>query len=205
MYITEAEFLAHIKSNAEPGDPNVVAAIEAATISVDQHCGRTFALDDETSARFFTPVSQDEWWVLPIDDLGSLEDLILSTSSGGSASYSILSADDYQAEPVNGRRNGVTGWPFDAVRAVGGTHWPTRLQPWYRDTVKVEGLWGWAAVPTTVKQATKLLAALHYKLGEAALGVAGVNEFGTIRVRELPQVSTLLTPFVKSDVSFGIA
>jgi hypothetical protein len=58
--------------------------------------------------------------------------------------------------------------------------------------VQVTAQWGWAAVPDSVKQATKILAAEIFRLKDAPLGVAGFNDFGPVRVREVPQVSMLL-------------
>lgn len=205
-YISEQEFLNYIKSPSETGDPNVIAAISAAQTEINGHCGRSFDLGDDPETRYFTPCSSDEWWIMPIDDVATLEDLVVSTSPTGSSSYSALTiGTDFIAEPTNGKRNGISGWPYDRLRAVGGSHWPTRLQPYWRDTMQITATFGWAEVPNAVQQATKILAALYYKLGEAPLGVAGFDQFGSIRVREVPQAAVLLSPFVLQLETAGIA
>lgn len=204
-YITEREFLDYIKSPAESGDPNIAAAISAVSALINQHCDRTFYLPDATSDRYFTPCTPEEWYVLPIEDIATLDDLVVAVDRTNSGTYAPLTLNtDFLAEPISQTRNGIAGWPYDTLRILSSTRWPIRLQPWWRDTVRVTGTFGWAEVPEPVKQAAKILTALYYKLGDAPLGVAGFDQFGSIRVREVPQVATLLTPFV-SNTSFGIA
>ena len=59
----------------------------------------------------------------------------------------------------------------------------------------VTARWGWPAIPAPVKQAAFLVSAEQWKLKDAPFGVAGFGEFGAIRVRLNPMVTTLLGPY----------
>jgi hypothetical protein len=62
-----------------------------------------------------------------------------------------------------------------------------------RDTAR----WGWTAVPAPVKEATLALAEETFKMKDAPFGVAGMGEFGAIRVRANPRIVTMLSPYVR--------
>ncbi len=59
-------------------------------------------------------------------------------------------------------------------------------------------MFGWASVPTAVKQATILLAMRQFKRYDSPLGVAGFGDIGVMRVGRVdPDVEALLMPFKK--------
>jgi hypothetical protein len=100
---------------------------------------------------------------------------------------------DYILEPLNGIENGRTGFPYWRIRAVGTDR--RFLSGQGRPQVQVTAQWGWAAVPASVKQANKILAAQYFTLKDAPHGIAGVNDFGPLRVQDVPQAARLLSPY----------
>jgi hypothetical protein len=64
--------------------------------------------------------------------------------------------------------------------------------------VEVTGTFGWATVPTAVKQATILLAMRQFKRYDSPLGIAGFSDLGAVTVRSVdPDVEKLIAPFRK--------
>jgi hypothetical protein len=202
-YVNETEFRAYINTQGT-GRPDAVAnAITAASRSVDAYCGRYFyALD----ATYY--VTAESLWTLCLGDVD------ISTSSGfalhtddsqdGTYSTAWTLNTDYVLEPINQTRSGITGWPYTRIRAVGSLSFPLIYLPTQRETCKLTGTFGWATVPTPVKQATQIIAAQYFKLSDAPLGVAGFGDMGVVRVRDIPQAASLLAPYRKGN-SFGIA
>lgn len=62
---------------------------------------------------------------------------------------------------------------------------------------RVNAQFGYASVPDAIKEATLLLAARLFKRPETALGVAGTNAFGVVRLPEAadPDIVALIAPF----------
>jgi hypothetical protein len=204
-YITEQELLDYIQSGADTGNEVVTDAIAAASRTIEAYCTRTFGQRTETTL-FYSPSLVRGRWVIEIDDLATATDLVVKTDTSGGGTYAttLTVNTDFVLEPRNQMFGGQTGWPYTRLRGTSMLIFPIRQFEWQADTVKVTGTFGWPAVPDAVKQATKIVAAQYFKLAEAPLGVAGWGAYGDIRVRDIPQVSTLLAPFRKGS-SFGIA
>jgi hypothetical protein len=68
-------------------------------------------------------------------------------------------------------------------------------------TVKVVGLTGWTAIPTSVKQATIITGMRLFKRLDSPLGVAGFGDMGVMRVgRGLdPDVQQLVQDFRRME------
>lgn len=201
-YITEQEYLNYQKSERQPGNEIVQAAISAASRLVEGHTGRVFT--SSTLTRYYSPCS-DTPWTLRIDDLATATALTVKIDTARDASYAttLTIATQFVLGPINQTSGGLAGWPYNEVIGRGMLTFPIRYYPWQPETVQVHGAFGWAAVPEPVKQATKILAAQYVKMGEAPFGVAGFGEFGIVRVRDIPQASTLLAPY-RIDASYGI-
>lgn len=179
-------------------DGELQDALDAAHVLVDGHCGRTFARSDTATARKFEP---EDSGCLDVDDFWTTSGLVIATDTGDSGSYTTTWAStDYELEPANGIVNGLTGFPYTEIRAVGGLWFPLPRRREY--TVQVTAKWGWENVPAPVKQATLLLAAETFKLREAPFGIAGFGEFGPVRIRSNPKVAQMLAPFCKQG-GFG--
>ena len=173
-------------------------AINAASRMIDAYCRRRFYADDEATARYFTTGSSD---LIYVDDFHTSTGLVVATDSGADGTYSTTWAtSDYLLEPTNSERGGISGWPYDALRAVGDYSFTGRWTVRNRPYLKVTAKWGWAAVPDVVEQACLVLASEIFKLKDAPFGVAGFGEFGAVRVRENPMVARLLDPVSRGPV-----
>jgi hypothetical protein len=205
-YCTVADLRTYMRDSSSLDTTSMQSAISAASRAVEGICGRHFYQMEDT--QYFSP-HEDDPWLLDLDDmdLATTAGLTVSVQWSNRANYNemwVLNTD-FVAEPVNRSQAGIDNWPYTYLRAIEGKIWPPQIADYYKDTVKVVGLWGWPLVPAPVKQATLIAAAELYKLGDAPFGVAGFGEYGAIRVKDNPKVTSLLTPYRKGTTTLLMA
>lgn len=130
--------------------------------------GRQFNLEPPGSAataRRFRPLDCER---LAVDDFHTLDDLAVETNG---TPWDIASVDP---RPWDGVVNGEPGWPFSDLFAV-GRRWPYSR----RALVTVTAHWGWAAVPTSIVQATLDVASIM-SLGVGVGATPGVLSSQTV-------------------------
>lgn len=187
-YCTLADVKGALRITDTVDDTLLELAVEAASRQIDGHCERVFYSTEET--RIFTP---SDSYVCIIDDLAALTTLKTSDDANGVFGET-WSAVDYQLEPLNGRSGGLVT-PATQIRAVEDLTFPVDGQD---ATVQVTGTFGWAEVPTAVRQAAILLSSRQYKRYDSPLGVAGFGDLGVIRVSNIdPDIAKLLEPFMR--------
>jgi hypothetical protein len=184
-----AEVKAALRITDSIDDSLLETAVESASRLVDGYAGRNF-YSAGSAVRYFTP---EDRIVCEIDDLISLTSLQVSEDLD-SVFDQTWAATDYQLEPLNGKVDGLTGWPATRIRAVGAYIFGTNIG---EASVKVTGTWGWSAVPTAVKQATVIQASRIFKRLDSPLGVLSSPDLGYIRVgtRLDPDVQQLVEPY----------
>jgi len=188
-YASLAEVKAALRITDTLDDSLLETAIESASRLVDGYAGRNF-YSAGSAVRYFTP---EDRIVCEIDDLISLTSLEVSADLDGTFDQT-WTATDYQLEPLNGKVDGLTGWPATRIRAVGAYIFGTNIG---EASVKVTGTWGWSAVPVAVKQATVIQASRIFKRLDSPLGVLSSPDLGYIRVgtRLDPDVQQLVEPY----------
>ena len=84
--------------------------------------------------------------------------------------------------------------PYTGIRAVGDYTWPVVDQ---QALCRITAVWGWAQVPTAIKQATIIQSSRLFKRLDSPLGVLGMGDLGQIRVSRYldPDVEQLAMPF----------
>ena len=169
-------------------------SIEAASREIDGYCNRVFY--PTTGTRVYQNVDS---FMVNTDDIISVT--TLKTSDDGVIYDTTWTTADYQLEPLNGVAGGLVQ-PYTRIRAIGDYLFPVwSITGTYgnKASVQIQGVFGWAAVPTAVKQATILLAMRQFKRYDSPLGVAGFGDIGAIRVgRTDPDVQALLAPFMRA-------
>jgi hypothetical protein len=190
-YCTLAEVKAALRiPNADTVDDALLeTAVESASRLVDGYANRNF-YSSGSATRFFTP---EDRIVCEIDDLISLTSLVVSADLDGVFDQT-WNSTDYQLEPLNGRADGLTGWPATRIRAVGDYVFGTNIG---EASVRVTGTWGWSAVPSAIKQATVIQSSRIFKRLDSPLGVLSAPDLGYIRVgtRLDPDVQQLVEPY----------
>jgi len=193
-YIDADDLFAYLGLGAPPSeliDP-INDAVNAASRGVDAFCGRRF-YTVSSSPRVFRSVGSR---VCRIDDAQTIT--LVEFDAGDDGTFTTdLTGPQWFTEPLN--QIGPTGeaWPFTSLRFPSSVTAPTTSHG--RPNVRVTAVWGWAAIPSAVRQASLILGAEAFKLREAPFGVAGFAEFGAVRVRDIPQAAKMLQPYTKVE------
>lgn len=192
-YCTLADVKSALRITDTVDDSLIELSIEAASREIDGYCQRAFY--STTATRVFNATNA---FVTETDDLISVT--ALKTSDDGATYNTTWSTTDFQLEPLNGVSAGLTQ-PYTRVRAIGSKLFPLwSITGTYSNFagIQIQGVFGWTAVPTAVKQAAILLSMRQFKRYDSPLGVAGFGDIGVIRVGRVdPDVEALLMPFKK--------
>ena len=193
-YTTLADVKAALRITDTVDDALIEIAIESASREIDGFCERVF-YDGGTATRKFLP---EDNFLVEIDDLQSV--IHVKTDDGEGGFLTTWDSTDYQLEPLNGFVSGLEQ-PFTRIRAVGKYLWPLfdiKNANYYEASVEVRGVWGFASVPTAVRQACILSSMRQFKRYDAPLGIAGFGDFGPMRVARIdPDIAAMLSPWRK--------
>lgn len=183
-YATLAQVKSALRITDSVDDSLLEMAIESASRAIDQYTNRNF-YNAGTAVRYYAP--QDSLNV-NVDDLISI--ISLEAMNDDEQLFDVTFAtDDYQLEPLNGIADGFEQ-PYTNIRAIGDFVYETLAG---EATVKVTGVWGWAATPIQVTQATVIQASRIFKRLDSPLGIIS-GELGSMRVgsRLDPDVAQLV-------------
>lgn len=187
-YVQTVELAQFMRIDDNVDDAQLTLAISAASRAVDNHTNRQFGVVAATEQRIYTA----EWdrrrcrWIVEIDDL--MNDTITVTVAAGEITA-------YTLEPVNAAQQGKP-WTHLVVDPDSPVT-PTRST---EHGVTIDAVWGWAAVPEPIEQATLLQASRFHSRRFSPYGVAGSPELGSemrLLARVDPDVAVALSPFVR--------
>lgn len=203
-YATLAEMKAYLSlSDVSTTDSQITDALASASAEIERHCERQFNKQAAATARVYKPNTSSAVWV---DDFWTVTGLVVKTDADRDGVFEqTWTAADYELNPLNGIVDGQSGWPYYKLRAVGqnGLYFPVWRRIPSRASVEVTASWGWNAVPAPVKQACMILAAMSFQLKDAPLGVAGMGEFGVIRVRNSRMAEDKLNDYCRNRFKVG--
>lgn len=172
-------------------DARIDIALEAAEAMIEDYCGRTFTQSATASARVYTALN---WDLVHVDDISTLTGLIVQTDDGADGTFSTTWAStDYQLEPLNGLVNGRPR-PWNTVRAINSLTFPLENG---QALVRVTARWGWASIPSAVKQAAIIQTISVFKSVDAPFGATPFAETGVLRLRQAlhPTAAALLSDY----------
>ena len=171
-YATLAEVKASLRITDNIDDSLLETAIESASRMIDGFTARTFS-NAGTATRNYAATDALN---LIIDDAISISQ-VSSTDEVGDT-YVVWGANDFQLEPLNSRSDGLY-MPYTGIRAVGDYTWPVVDQ---QALCRITGVWGWASIPTAIRQATVIQSSRLFKRLDSPLGIAGFGDMGAIRI-----------------------
>jgi len=191
-YCTLADLKAALRINDSMDDTLMELAIESASREIDGYTERVFYSTSAT--RIYAP---QNIYLVETDDIISVTSV--KTSTDGLTFDQTLASTDYQLEPLNGIAGGLVS-PYTQIRAVGDYLWPAYSPQTIfhlEASVQVVGVFGWAAIPPAIRQATLILSMRLFKRLDAPLGMIS-NDLGSMRVGRFdPDVEALVAPFRK--------
>jgi hypothetical protein len=191
-YCSLADVKSALRIQDTVDDSLLELSIEAASREIDGFCERVFT--SSTAVRVYRPT---DVFTVETDDIQSIT--TLKTDTNGDGAFEITWAtSDFQLEPLNGISGGIKS-PFYIIKAVGEYLFPIyepRNVNSNDASVQVSGVFGFATVPTAIRQATILLAMRQFKRYDSPTGVMGFGDLGVMRVGRVdPDVEKLLMPF----------
>jgi hypothetical protein len=203
-YCTPEELKGRLQIADGTDDDQVGLAVQAAARSIEGYCGRYFWQGTDT--RTYVPESP---WRQPVDDLVSIT--TLKTDSSGTGVFDVTWTAGIDFELALGETSynvSASGEarPYREIRVIGGgaKFFPFTWALSRMDRIQVVGVFGWPAVPPTVKQAALQLASNYFRMKDAPFGVQGMSEFGVVRVQAFPQVTQMLQPYVDPRRKVGV-
>lgn len=168
-YCTTAELKLVVASTSTADDAFLGNAITAASRAIDTACDRQFGVLTVAAARYYTPFWRYDRYAVDIDDLSSITSLVVKSDLDDDGTYE-TTLTGMRAWPLNATSDAQ---PFTQLVFALGTN------VWCRQgSLEVTGLWGWTAVPDTIKAATLLQASRFFKRKDAPFGVAGSDAMG---------------------------
>ena len=192
-YCTLAELKAALRVQDAIDDALLELAIEAASREIDGYCERMFYSISAT--RVYAPTNV---YTLTTDDIVSVT--TLKSSSDGVTYNTTWATSDYQLEPLNGVAGGLVT-PYTRIRAVGNyllPAWATGTIYNLEASMQIVGVFGWATIPTAIRQAAVILSMRIFKRLDSPLGIAGFGDMGQMRVGRFdPDVESLVAPYRK--------
>jgi hypothetical protein len=195
--LADVKAAARIPSSDTIDDALLELSIESSSRDIDAYTERVFYSTGATAvARVYIP---QDVYLVETDDIISVT-TIKSDTSGDGVFDQLWASTDFQLEPLNGRAGGIDT-PFTRIRAVGEYLWPVyepRNVNANQAGVEVTGVFGFATIPTAIRQATILASLRAYKRYESPTGVLGFSDMGVVRVGRLdPDVQRLIDPYRK--------
>lgn len=180
-YASLSELKAYLSLSEQTGlDEQMQDALQTASREIERYTRRQFNRNPSVAARVYKPLNSR---ICYVDDFWTTTGFVVETDSSGDGTFETTWAStDYELYPLNGVMDSISGWPQYKVQAC-ASRWFPRCTGFRDATVRVTANWGWQDVPAPIKQSCLILAAENFQLKDAPLGVAGMGDFGVIRVR----------------------
>lgn len=191
-------------------DYEIQLAINTVTDWINSYTGRHFYRI--TEARTYRP---DNVWNLKIDDIVTCTTLQLDYDGDGVYETTWTEGTNFQLMRYDYDYN-LHNWGVERPRnylqvlqGVNGNPAGGQWLPWLvpftnQNRVKITGVWGWPQIPSAVTTAALMLAADLFKAKDAPWGVAGINDFGLVKVQNSPQVVELLRAYINVSRKVGV-
>ena len=191
-YAPLADVKAALRITDTVDDGLLEISIEAASREIDGWCERFFYSTSAT--RVYLPTDS---LTTHTDDIQTVTTLKVDTAGDGTFDQT-WTTSDFQLSPLNGIAGGIET-PFNTVSAVGDYLFPIyqpRNVEAQQASVQIVGVFGFASIPTAVKQACIILSMRQFSRYQSPMGVMGMGDLGMIRIGRVdPDVEKLLMPF----------
>lgn len=198
FYCSNEELKSRLGITDTTDDFEITLAVQAASRSIDELTGRYFWRSASSEVRTYIPTSIYDQ---KLDDLVSVTSVMVDYDGDGIYETTWTENVEFQLYAYQGNYNTTAlgeQWPYTGFNIVGPQFIPI-VWPWsHLNRVQVTGVFGWPAVPSSIKQATLLAAADLFRQKDAPFGIAGFGEFA-LRIQQNPTVLRLARRYIKGD------
>lgn len=172
-------------------DSLLTYALNATTTKINDKTGRPgnpgFNRDAVASPRIYRATNPS---LLVVHDIATASGVSVSAGTVAQGFNDLITSDNWELQPVNATADGL---PFDAIWHH-WAFWPT----WPSVRLQVTAVWGWPSVPDSVAEAQLIWCAKIFRRKDSLDGVAGVNDFGPIRIGKMdPDVADMLSDYTR--------
>jgi hypothetical protein len=195
LYATVAALKSRLKIPADDteDDAELHAACFASSRALEHYCQRLFWRGPSTS-RVFVADDPCELTFGAYNDFVSVS-AIATDEDGDGVFETTWATRDYELLPHNPTA-APEPRPYTGLRCIGGRLLPLPIPLGREARVQATGVPGWPSVPYGIRQASAILSAETFRLKDApGGGIAGMSEFGIVRIRENPQVARFADPY----------
>lgn len=192
-YVEVPEFKAWVELGDTIDDVVIDESIAAASRGIDNFCHTRFWKTATGTARLFDTCDPR---LVRVGDVVTVTQVATDTAADGTFA-TVWATTDYQLLPLN-PADAPEIEPYNQLHAIGTLTFPRVTSTASRyGRIRVTGTWGWPTVPEAVRQACLLVTNRLVKRRNSPEGVAGFDEFGTIRIstRDDPDAVRYLTPY----------
>lgn len=174
--VTYADFDLYTRSETTLDASLKHAALDAATVAVDNALGRKMIVATTSTQRVYMPTCGS---VLLIDDCTAIASVVANTTT-------LTLNTDYQPEPLNNLSYAGETVPYYVLRRLGYYYagWDAYGGVPGAANITVTATWGWAAIPPQVVEMTKIVGKAYLESRDFALGVIALTEGGAFGARE---------------------
>ena len=198
-YVTAAQLKTRLGISDSTDDTAITAAVNASSRWIDNFCNRRrfgFNVATAATARTYRPLTL---YRCMVDDISSNTSLVVKVDQGGDGTYETTwtNGTHFLLEPLDEVAADGGSRPYTSLTAIDSSSFPMLARR--RPAVQVTALWGWPAVPALVTEACYQLAEETFKLKDAPFGVAGVNDFGVLRIgnQTMNRVQAMLQDYIR--------
>jgi len=191
MYVELPELTDYLRSTIVADEVEIELAATAAENAINAYCFRTFTVPTAASTRTFVATHP---YTLDVPDIANSTDLAI-TNNG-----STVAAASRQLEIAPGVPGpvGIDGrtYPYIRIRLLSGC-WDVNSDG--EATISITARWGWAAVPSEVKQAARLLANDYLRARDTGFGILQTGDGFSRRIASNSVVTDLLGPLRRAE------
>lgn len=196
-YVTAAQLKTRLGISDSTDDTAITSAVNAASRWIDIFCNRRvfgFNVATAATARVYRPSTL---YRTLVDDISATTSLVVKVDQGQDGTYETTWTNDthFLLEPLDAVVATGNSRPYTSITTIESNSFPRHYR---RPSVQVTALWGWPAVPALVTEACYQLGEETFKLKDAPFGVAGVNDFGVLRIgnQTMNRVQAMLQDYV---------
>lgn len=211
-YADLAAFKAYLRIDDSVDDVELQRALDAATSEITHLCSRDFTPPDPMDPltdRYFQPYydTRNGAWVLPVDDIGDLTGLTMSTWDETDLNWTVTVDPATLAwRPIG--TPGVGTVSTSAILPAGAYTGPRGFTGWASNDnasyVKVMARFGWATIPEAIVEATLIQASRVFKRRDAPFGLVGAPD-GSDNTRLLNKVDADVEVLIRGYVKYWAA
>lgn len=188
-YVSTGELKSYARIDDAIDDAQITSVGLAISRNIERFCGRQFNDAGSATARVYYPLSTS---MAIVDDFSTTTGLIVASDGGAGTYPTTIASTSYTLHPSNGIVDGQTGHPYRKITLYNAASFNLLESP----SLQVTARWGWAAVPSDVKQAALIQGARIFGRRESVHGVLGAGDF-VVRVSNQldPDVAEMLSPY----------